>query len=405
MKILVVTDRYPPYYAGGYELGCKDAADALRARGHDVMVLASTYGATRPMIDDDGVHRKLRADTESKAQNVAGLLWKEFINQREFTRAVKAFQPDIIYFWKLNRVSVSIALIAQQMGIPTSYYVFDRWIMSWDHDPWYALWSRRAWRKEARVVKPLLHSALRRFGLVHTDQVIDFSHAQMCSHYIKRYALEKGLIVADADVIHWGIDPDLFPYKPRSHTPERLLFVGRLVSHKGVHTTIEAMHRLTQNEHYPALELTIVGDTTPSPYMERLHALIRSGQLDQRVHFISFTDRDALPTIYQQHDILLFPSVWEEPFGITLLEAMASGLAVVGTGSGGSGEILRHGDTGLCFPPDDTEACAEHIKTLLDDPAYFESLRQQGRAAVENEFRLDTVIDKVEQSLERAVKS
>ena len=73
------------------------------------------------------------------------------------------------------------------------------------------------------------------------------------------------------------------------------------------------------------------------------------------MHVPGQMSRDALTSAYREHDILVFASTWEEPLGITLLEAMASGLAVVGTGAGGSAEILQPEVNALTFPRSDVQ--------------------------------------------------
>ncbi|NDJ78820.1 MAG: glycosyltransferase family 4 protein [Chloroflexi bacterium] len=401
MKILVISDRYPPFYTGGYELGCHDAVEALRERGHEVHVLTSTFGVGAP-ADNGHVSRWLEASFDKRRMGLLELLRKETINKRAFRYMINTFRPDVVYIWKLNRISVSLAFLAQDFDLPVAYYVFDRWITNWRTDPWYDVWNRRAKRKPVHVIKQMLRPVLSATSLVWTN-TLDFSHAQLCSHYIKNYALETGTPVEQAEVIHWGVDPERFPYQNGHYQPHRLLFVGRLVPHKGVHTTINALKLLVQQPRYAHLHLTIVGDSDYSEYLANIRFAIRQANLSDHVTFVKFTDRNDLPAIYRAHDILLFPSVWEEPFGITVLEAMSSGLAVIGTGTGGGSEILEHDVNGLVYPKEDAAACAGCIARLVDDPDTYERLRQNGRASVEHHFDLDAVIDKIEQALHKAV--
>src|SRR5688500_11356128 len=105
MKILVVSNFYPPHYVGGYELGCRDVVDGLRARGHQVEVLTSTYGADGAR-EDDGVYRWLETDFVVKDRDpAADLPWlvkKELRNRRAFRRLCRALRPDLIYLWNLR---------------------------------------------------------------------------------------------------------------------------------------------------------------------------------------------------------------------------------------------------------------------------------------------------------------
>ena len=73
-----------------------------------------------------------------------------------------------------------------------------------------------------------------------------------------------------------------------------------------------------------------------------------------------------MPRVYADHDVFVFPSIWEEPFSIGLLEAMACGQAVVGTTTGGSAEILVDGVNSLVFPPGDPRRLARQVKRLFD---------------------------------------
>src|SRR5439155_470590 len=117
---------------------------------------------------------------------------------------------------------------------------------------------------------------------------------------------------------------------------KRLLYVGQLLQNKGVHTVIEALARLRTNG-IRDLTLNVVGTGRSDG---TLHELVRTLQLQEVVTFAGKKDRAELPAIYRQHGTLVMPSCWDEPFAITPLEAMASGVAVVGTTRGGSREIF-----------------------------------------------------------------
>src|SRR5205085_7979090 len=126
-----------------------------------------------------------------------------------------------------------------------------------------------------------------------------------------------------------------------------------------------------QPDHHSS-QLTIVGGPD---YDRRIHRLVSSLGLESHVRFTGLIPREQLPAICRQHYVLLFPSVWDEPFSITLLEAMSCGLAVVGTNTGGSPEILEDEVNALIFPKEDAEACAQQLVRLITAPPLFESLR------------------------------
>jgi glycosyltransferase involved in cell wall biosynthesis len=109
--------------------------------------------------------------------------------------------------------------------------------------------------------------------------------------------------------------------------------------------------------------------------------------------------------IYNQHQVLLFPSIWEEPFSITILEAMACGLAVIGTTTGGSREILVDGENSLTFAAGDSKALAGQIERIMIDPDLRSNISKVGERLVREKFTLDRMADQIEQCLLAAIES
>jgi glycosyltransferase involved in cell wall biosynthesis len=401
MRILFISNLYPPYFLGGYELGCHAVAESMKARGHEVRVLTSTYGVSGPESDGE-IYRWLIADgargTQPLAGYAAGLLRKETRNQRAFRRLVESFKPDLVYLWNLTDISISPALWAQRRGIPTSYYVFDLWLASWRNDRWLALWPRESARPAVRLAARALRSALAAAGILSAG-ALDLRGAQFASHFLKRAVLAAGEQVGDAQVIHWGIEMDEFPYKSHDAQPHRLLLVGQLGAHKGVHTAVEALRILVRDQSRSSLRLTLVGSSSSAEYESQLRGMVREWGLAENVEFAGFVPHERLPEVFRAHDVLLFPSVCDEGLGITILEAMASGLPVLGTASGGSAEILKHEETGLVFPKEDARTCAAQLARLLDDQELFERLRRNARLLVEENFRIERLMDRIERAL------
>src|SRR6185295_15692583 len=101
LRIAVVSNYYPPHYIGGYELGCRDIVEALKARGHEVRVLTSTYRVDGPQIDAH-VYRWLQIGewwTPNYLRDLATVLKRETANLQAFRQLCREFQPDLIYVW------------------------------------------------------------------------------------------------------------------------------------------------------------------------------------------------------------------------------------------------------------------------------------------------------------------
>jgi glycosyltransferase involved in cell wall biosynthesis len=401
MRILVITNLYPPYYIGGYELGCRDVVDALVLRGHQIRVLTSTYGVAGMRRDGD-IYRCLETELAWKGGRHPARRWldlarKELRNRAIFKRIVAHWRPDVIYIWNMRAISLSLILLAQQLRQPICYYISDDWLAKAETiDRWLA----RSPNPIRRTLKKALEAPLTIAGLGLAQQALDLRRVQFTSEHLKQATLRAGKPVQHGEVIHWGVDIGRFAFGARSpRPPRRLLYVGQLAPAKGVHTAVEAVRLLCGQYGIRDLQLTIVGGTSIPAYVEQLKSSIADANLEGIIHLAGSLRREQLPRVYQEHDLLIFPSIWDEPFSITLLEAMSSGLAIVGTDTGGSAEILRDGENALVFPKGDAQACASRIRELLGDPELFERVRSHGRATIVRQFRIEQTVDRIERSL------
>jgi glycosyltransferase involved in cell wall biosynthesis len=109
--------------------------------------------------------------------------------------------------------------------------------------------------------------------------------------------------------------------------------------------------------------------------------------------------RAQAPHVLAEHDVLIFPSEWEEPFARSVLEGMAAGLTVIGSTTGGTGEILVEGQTGLTFTAGDSQELARQIGRLAQDPALRRRLAANGRSIVTRRFTLQRMVDELEAAL------
>ena len=201
-------------------------------------------------------------------------------------------------------------------------------------------------------------------------------------------------------VVPLGTDPALFtpgldvgPLVARHRLPPArwLVTVARLVPHKGVDTTIRALEILVRE--FPDLHYAIVGEGSYQPSLE---ALARDAGLSDRVRFLTDVADAELPLAYALADVYVGVSRQTardvEGFGISLLEASASGKPVVAGKSGGMPDAVREGETGLLTDPEDPAAVAESIARLLRDPALARRLGANGRNAVETFYNWDRVV-------------
>lgn len=392
MRLLAVSNLYPPHHVGGYEIGCAEWVEAMRARHHTVDVATSFHGRAGA-ASAAGVHRVLDLSFANRPTGLA-VLWRETQNQRTLRRLYEELRPDVVFCWNLSGLPLAAAWLAEELGIATCCYVFDTWPVQWDRDPWC-----RTWRGARGAQRVALARCSDRLGLVRPRTTLAFGAAAFASDFLRRIAQRAGAGPILGPVIPWGIRATTFPSNaapPR--LCRRLLYVGRFDPLKGIATAVRMLALLVHDLGHRDLSLSIVGDPDTDPgFATRLRALVRRHALERAVTFVGPIPRAQLPHVYHQHDVLLFPSEWQEPFGITQLEAMASGVIVVGTGTGGAAEVLEDERTALLFPPGDAAAGARQVARLINDAALRERLRSQARDVVATRFALDGTMTALEE--------
>lgn len=406
MRILVVSNLYPHPFVGGYELGCRDIVERLY--DHEVTVLTSTYGRRRRRREDY-VLRWLTADLDWRDANapayLAKLLYKEHRNRLAFHRAVVISKPELVYFWNMRYVSAALLAYAQRSGLPLCAFISDDWLATLDRTDSWLHWCygvpRETWKA---LPKRLLSAAFKRARATSELKHLCLRHAQFASNYLKVEALEAARCLPDACVIHWGVDLSRYPFAPvQPQESRKLLFVGQIAPHKGVHTAIEAVKVLIERYSHPNVELTIAGGTSNSTYHRNIAELANSLGISNRVHFQEQLPRELVGQLYRTHEVLLFPSLWQEPFSIVLLEGMASGTAVVTTSTGGTREIVEPDKNALVFAAGNACDCAAQVNRLLRDPALANRLREHARAKVEASHQLESMVAKIDHALRQTL--
>jgi phosphatidylinositol alpha-1,6-mannosyltransferase len=182
------------------------------------------------------------------------------------------------------------------------------------------------------------------------------------------------------------------PRRERKDGGFTLVFCGRLNGSrepfKRVDTLLEAMPHVLQRHR---AELSIIGTGSR---LDEYVALVQTLGIEEEVHFLGHVDHSKLPAHYASAHLFVLPSRMEN-FPLVLLEAMAGGLPVVATAVGGVPEMVVHGETGLLIPPNDPQALAEAINSLLDDPERMEAMGAKGRQRVMERFTWDKVAERM----------
>jgi glycosyltransferase involved in cell wall biosynthesis len=230
-----------------------------------------------------------------------------------------------------------------------------------------------------RTIWPLLF-VRRPLCIAHQTWITNADGRVGWPHRLKRFVLRfaKSLAISKAIaaelpspavLVGNPYDDKVFRNLQIARTKE-LIFVGRLVSDKGADLLLKALALLEAKP-----RLTIAGD---GPERARLEKQAADLKLQPQVEFIGNQNTGPLAKILNEHQILVVPSRWREPFGIVALEGIACGCVVLGSAEGGLAEAI--GACGITFPNGNERALADALARLLGDAAECGRLRQNAGA-------------------------
>ncbi|MGD8750762.1 MAG: glycosyltransferase family 4 protein [Anaerolineales bacterium] len=409
MRILFLSNYYPPFAQGGYEQWCKEVATELSDRGHEVRVLTSRFTNGNAQLDGDNllIHRTLYLELEGGLLQTAmrQLLYRQMLEQKNLDmtrRIVEDFQPDLAFVWGMWNVPRSIpALVERLLPGRVVYYLCDYW-------PSLPSAYEQRWRTTSnRGSMHWLKKLVGRYYLANLTQEthleLELNYPICVSHAVKDLLVEACIPIRHAQIIYGGTQVEEFAVASserkfrKGNTPLKLIYAGRLSEEKGVFTAAGAM-KLLKERYKTEITLDVFGDGDPH-YVSQLKEFIRAQNNGKNINFRGRVAHHDMPNILTQYDSLVFPSKWEEPFARIVLEAMASGLVVIGTTTGGTKEILVEGETGLTFPAGDAQVLASQIERLYHDTQFGLSLANSSQELVRSEFSFTHMVDQLESAL------
>ncbi len=364
MRVLTVGNMYPPHHLGGYELMWRSSVRRWRDAGDEVRVLTTDHRRPDPdrgIGEDPDVARELRwywRDHDFPRFSARQAHRLERHNLAVLDRELSSFEPDAIAWWAMGGMSMSLLERGRRAGLPAVGVVVDEWLV---YGP-----RVDAWRRGPGRSRLLGHLA----GVPSGFDLGPTASWLFASEYLRERAAAARIDIGVATVAHPGIEAGRFEPAPPREWNGRLLCLGRIDRRKGVATVIEALGEL------PECSLRCVGAGDPE-HLAELEGLASRSRVQSRVGF-DRVDRAGVPGVLAAADALCFCVEWPEPFGIAPLEAMAMGVPVIATATGGSAEYLEHERNCLVVEPGDPRAVAAAVKRLGADPGLRERLRAAG---------------------------
>ncbi len=413
MRILFLSNQYPPFSFGGYQQWCQEVGEAFVRRGHQVAVLTSRNRA-RGREERRGVlvYRRLALEIEGGLLHTTARLLgggrgrAEAANLRQLEALVGEFQPQAALVWGMWNVPRSVPKRLEQL-LPgrVAYYFCDYWAGL--PDAYQQHFEHPARRTLARLPKRLLARLVLPGLRRESRPELAFCQAASVSQAVHDELIRLGAPIEHGRVIYGGTQVAQFEAVAEHRCerepgrPLQLLVAGRLAPEKDVAVVLRALAAL-DDPHGRVARLDILGQGPPE-YVGELRELVRRYAIQDRVRFRESVPREQMPAELARCDALVFPSRWREPLARIVLEAMASGMVVIGTRTGGTAELLREGRTGLTFPVADAGRLADQIRRLQHSPALQSQLRRAGRELVQERFTFNRMVSELEALLEQMV--
>jgi glycosyltransferase involved in cell wall biosynthesis len=224
--------------------------------------------------------------------------------------------------------------------------------------------------------------------------------ANVCSETVREVLCAKGFSKPVA-IIPFGVHTGAFsprPAKPKSDEPLTIGFVGRMLPGKGLTILGKALALLKDQD----WRVLLIGD---GPERTEFEATLAASSLSDRARFTGAINYEDVPPLYHEMDFLVVPTETtdriREQFGRVIVEAMASGLPVIGSTCGAIPEVIA--DAGLVFREGNAAALAEAIKQMLSDATLRERCAVQGKLHVEQKYSWEVVADKTYEFFQQAL--
>jgi len=265
------------------------------------------------------------------------------------------------------------------------------------------IWSIHELMVEPATVRSALHYMIPRFStrVVTVSQAVRHHMLKDAAKFAERFTFVRGAIDVEPFLnakgrarvrAEWGVKDN-----------EVLIgMVGRVTRWKGQSIFVQAA-KLIAGRH-PKAKFAAVGGVfdTETFYMDRFRQDVREAGLESKLTINDF--RADMPDVFAAFDIFVLPSILPEPFGLVVIEAMASGKPVVATAPGGPSETVVDGKTGFLVPPSDACAMVQALEVLLAEPQKRSSMGDAGRRRACEMFSLPRYVTEFEELYDTVLK-
>lgn len=393
MKILFVSDDFPPITHSGPSIVTYNLAQGLIKLGHSIFVIASVQDKQRAgmeIYDGIEIHR-IYARYPDRWISYLSLFNPQIVFK--FKKIISRINPDVCHFHNVHgHVSYHAFSLGRRYARATFLTAHDMMLFNYGK-----MWPKNNscrykvtfWdnlRNAKKRYNPLRNVLIKHY-LKYIDKIFcitDIQKEVLALNGITNTATIHNAIAGD----YWRKDDsaiEAFKKKLKLIDKKVIMFGGRLSEAKGGDVIIEAMAKIAKEVDNAVL--LVVGEMTG--YTESLMVKASDAELAKKVLFTGWLDRQEIGLAFYLADVCVTPSIYFDPFNLFNIEAMSAGRPVVGTCFGGTPEIVVDGETGYVVNPLKINELAGKIIYLLQHPDLAEQFGQAGYRRVVKEFSLE----------------
>lgn len=412
MKVLLPTEYYPPFVMGGGEVSTKLLAEGLAREDVEVHVLTPNYSSFSNSISNEGgmlIHRfkslrrflyrgqEVSREAYRKKRPLFYLALNKYImfSANEFRKKISHLERkenfDLIHAQNLESI---LGLNLAEVKCPKIAHIRDFGLFCMNRGKliqgklcsgcsmdkirtclrtrtFFArlIWNELKWRKT--------HSEL--------------DHYIAVSQFVGGEIKKEGIPIDKISAIHNPVDENQISNLSKEEARKQLkleydkivLYAGALTDAKGAKFVPKLARSL------PSVDFVVIGDGPLRPLFERKRANLRN------LHYLGQISAGEVKNYYRAADILVVPSIWQDPFPRVVIEGQANGVCVVAFETGGIPEAIDAGKTGFLVPAGDTKKLRNNIKLLLGDEKLIETVGKRSAKKAEKEYRKDIFAKKV----------
>lgn len=373
MKILYINALYSPYIKGGAEISLKVLVDGMQARGHEVVVLSLKPEGelVNEMIDGVKVYRAQLKNGywpfyDTKPGKFSRLLWhiRDRYNsamQRSVRDVIALEQPDVVSCHNLVGWSVAVWNEIKKANIPLVQVLHDLYLLCPNSD---------MYKDNRSCDKQCFQCAILRNQHQSSSNQVD-AVVGISKFILKRFLDFQYFTKAKKYVVYnsRNIPAPSMPKAREVGQALRIGYIGTLAEKKGIEWLINQFGQLE-------LDATlIIAGGGQAAYESHLRATTRN----PKISFIGYVDPAKF---YEQIDVLVVPSLWQEPLGMVAIEALANHIPVIANAIGGLQETVIHEHNGLLCHDQELNSLGDAIKRLIQDVELYNQLVKNTRLSV-----------------------